>query len=249
MMLPWVAVLFVVVALVGTARADQFDTLRLYWQNYLISNGGSPSSIASTGNGYWSSMLTGAGRTSLWSDLPLGSVSANIPNTYSRLQAMALAWATPGSSLQNNASLAAAVADGLDWMNANVYTTSAVEYDNWFHWEISGPQDLNNATVLLYGALSGTQVSNYLAAIDRYSPGGPGATFGWMTGANTSDKVLVVAIRGILGKDASKLTSAQTNLSPVFLYVTSGDGFYPDNSFVFHNNIAYTGHYGLVLLE
>ena len=44
------------------------------------------------------------------------------------------------------------------------------------------------------------------------------------------------------------MTSAQTNLSPVFLYVTSGDGFYPDNSFVFHNNIAYTGHYGLVLL-
>jgi hyaluronate lyase len=248
MMLHWVAVLYVLVTLVGTARADQFDTLRLYWQNYLISNGGSASSIASTGNGYWSSMLTGAGRTSLWSDLPLGSVSANIPNTYSRLQAMALAWAKPGSSLQNNASLAAAVADGLDWMNANVYTTSAVEYDNWFHWEISGPQDLNNTMVLLYPALSGTQVSNYLAAIDRYSPGGPGATFGWMTGANTSDKVLVVAIRGILGKDANKLTSAQTNLSPVFLYVTSGDGFYPDNSFVFHNNIAYTGHYGLVLL-
>lgn len=233
----------------GAARADQFDTLRLYWQNFLISSGGSASSIANTANGYWNSMLTGTSRTtSLWSDLPLGSVSANIPNTYSRLQAMALAWATPGSSLQNNASLAAAVADGLDWMNANVYTTSAVEYDNWFHWEISGPQDLNNTTVLLYPALTGTQISNYLAAIDRYSPGGPGATFGWMTGANTSDKVLVVAIRGILGKDANKLTSAQTNLSPVFQYVTSGDGFYPDNSFVFHNNIAYTGHYGLVLL-
>ena len=30
--------------------------------------------------------------------------------------------------------------------------------------------------------------------------------------------------------------------------MTSGDGFYPDGSFVFHSNIAYTGHYGLVLL-
>jgi hyaluronate lyase len=69
-----------------------------------------------------------------------------------------------------------------------------------------------------------------------------------MTGANTSDKVLVVAIRGILGKDATKLSSAQANLSPVFPYVTSGDGFYKDGSFVFHSNIAYTGHYGLVLL-
>ena len=233
---------------VGSSRADQYDTLRLYWQNYLISSGGSPSSIANTANNYWSSMNTSPSRTALWSDLPLGSVSANIPGTFGRLQAMALAWATPGSSLQNNSSLAAAVADGLDWMNANVYTTNATEYDNWFHWEISGPQDLNNTMVLLYPALSSVQISNYLAAVDRFSPNGPGAHYGWMTGANTSDKVLVVATRGILGKDPDKLTSAQVNLSPVFLYVSSGDGFYADNSFVFHNNIAYTGHYGLVLL-
>ena len=193
-------------------------------------------------------MNTSASRTSLWSDLPLGSVSANLPSTFGRLQAMALAWAMPGSSLQNNASLASAITNALDWMNANVYTSSATEYDNWFHWEISGPQDLNNTMVLLYSALSSAQISNYLAAVDRFSPGGPGATYGWMTGANTSDKVLVVGIRGILGKDASKLTSAQVNLSPVFLYVTSSDGFYADNSFVFHSNIAYTGHYGLVLL-
>ncbi|HWC60137.1 MAG TPA: polysaccharide lyase 8 family protein [Verrucomicrobiae bacterium] len=232
----------------GASRADQYDTLRLYWQNYLIGNGGSPSSIANTANNYWNSMDTSPSRTSLWSDLPLGSVSANIPSTFGRLQAMALAWATPGSSLQNNSSLAAAIMGGLDWMHTNVYTTTAAEYDNWFHWEISGPQNLNNTMVLLYPALSGTQISNYLAAVDRFSPGGPGAHFGWMTGANTSDKVLVVAIRGILGKDSDKLTSAQVNLSPVFLYVSSGDGFYADNSFVFHNNIAYTGHYGLVLL-
>ena len=193
-------------------------------------------------------MNTNASRTYLWSDLPFGSVSANLVSTFQRLQAMALAWAAPSSSLQGNASLASAVAGGLDWMNANVYTTSATEYDNWFHWEISGPQALNNTIVLLYPALTGAQITNYLNAVDRFSPGGPGATYGWMTGANTSDKVLVVAIRGILGKDAGKLTSAQSNLSPVFLYVTSGDGFYTDGSFVFHSNIAYNGHYGLVLL-
>ncbi len=240
--------LFLLQALTLSSRADQFDDLRLYWQNNLISNGGSPSSIANTANSYWSSMNTNPTRACLWSDLPLGSVSANIVSTFQRLQAMALAWATPGSSLQGNASLAGAVASGLDWMTTNIYTTSATEYDNWFHWEISGPQALNNTEVLLYPALTGAQITNYCAAVDRFSPGGPGATYGWMTGANTSDKVLVVAIRGILGKNGDKLTSAQTSLSPVFLYVTSSDGFYTDGSFVFHSNIAYTGHYGLVLL-
>jgi len=234
--------------LVMAARADQFDTLRVYWQNNLITNGGSATSVANTANGYWSSMNTNASRTYLWSDLPFGSVSANLVSTYQRLQAMALAWAKPGSSLQNNASLASAISGGLDWMNTNVYTTTATEYNNWFHWEISGPQALNNTLVLLYPALTGTQITNNLNAIDRFSPGGAGATYGWMTGANTSDKVLVVALRGILGRNANKLASAQTNLSPVFLYVTSGDGFYRDGSFVFHSTIAYNGHYGLVLL-
>ena len=42
-------------------------------------------------------MSTSPTRTYLWSDLPFGSVSANIVSTYDRLQAMALAWATPGS--------------------------------------------------------------------------------------------------------------------------------------------------------
>lgn len=232
----------------GTANADPFSTLRNYWQTNLIAQGGSPSSIASTANGYWSSMETSANRTELWSDLPFGSVSANLVSTYNRLQAMALAWATPGSSLQNNSSLAAAVAGGLDWMNTNVYSTTAIEYNNWFHWEISGPQSLENTAILLYPALTGTEITNYCAAIDRFAPGGAGAAYGWMTGANTSDKVLSMLLRGIMGRSTNSMTNAQANLSPVFPYVTGSDGFYVDGSFVFHGVIAYNGHYGIVLL-
>jgi hyaluronate lyase len=243
--------------LAANSRADQFDILRLTWQTSLINNGGSLSSITNTAISDWSSMDTNASRTYLWSDLPFGSDSANIVSTFQRLQAMALAWAAPGSSLQGDAALAGTVASGLDWMNANVYTTSAKEYDNWFHWEDSGPQTLNNTEVLLYSALTSTQISNYCAAVDHYGPvdyPANGATFGWMTGANTADKVLVVGIRAILGKSSSLLTIATNNLSPVLLYVTHGDGFYTDGSFVFHSNgsgvsgIAYNGHYGLVLL-
>ncbi|HTB85023.1 MAG TPA: polysaccharide lyase family 8 super-sandwich domain-containing protein [Candidatus Sulfotelmatobacter sp.] len=234
-------------------RADEFDTLRTYWQNYLINNGGGVSSITSTANSDWSSMNTSPTRTYLWSDLPLGSVSANITGTFQRLQAMALAYATPGSSLQGNSSLAAAVGGGLDWMTTNVYTTTATEYDNWFHWEDSGPMALDDAMLLLYPALTGTQITNYCVSIDHFNPYSPYATFGWMTGANTSDKGLVMLLRGIAGRSTNSMVTAQTNLSPVFLYVTTGDGFYSDGSFVFHSNgtidgIAYNGHYGLVLL-
>ncbi len=228
------------------ARADQFDTLRLTWQTNLFNGAGSASSVASTANSDWSSLNTN-NTSYLWSDLPLGSTSANIVSTYDRLQDMALAWSLPGSSLKGNAGLSTAVINGLNWMNSHVYTTSATEYDNWFHWEISGPESLEDTMVLVYPALTGIEITNYLNAVARYSPGGPGATFGWMTGANTSDKVTVMLLRGILIKDSGLMLNAQTNLSPVFQYVTSSDGFYADGSFVFHGNIAYNGHYGAVL--
>ena len=34
----------------------------------------------------------------------------------------------------------------------------------------------------------------------------------------------------------------------LFKYVSSGDGFYKDGSFIQHTDIAYTGSYGSVLL-
>ncbi|MEI6076157.1 MAG: polysaccharide lyase 8 family protein [Verrucomicrobiota bacterium] len=227
--------------------ADSFDTLRLYWLNQLVGtnlSGSTLTSRATTANGYWTTLNTNAGRTNLWSDAPLGSVSANVTTHFSRLQAMALAWATPGCSLQGNTSLAAAITNSLDWMCANSYTTSATEYNNWWDWEIGGLQAFNNAAVLIYPALTGAQITNYNNSVDHFCPGAQG----WMTGANLTDKCKGMIIRGILGKNNGKMTSAQTNLSPVFLYVTRSDGFYRDGSFVQHTRIAYTGTYGIVLL-
>src|SRR5215469_7037572 len=84
-------------------RADQFDTLRLYWFNYLTSNAGSPSGVAANANSLWSSMDTSPSRSDVWSNLPLGSNSANLQTTYQQLEQMALAYAMPGSSLHGNA--------------------------------------------------------------------------------------------------------------------------------------------------
>jgi len=242
-----VALLFILLS-AGNLLADQFDALRLTWQNYLTDNAGSASSVAANANSLWSSMDTTPGRSDVWSNLPLGSNSANLNTTYQQLETMALAYAMPGSSLQGNVSLALAIDGGLNFVCTNYYTPTNSEYGNWYDWEIGSPQALNNAAVLMYPTLTPTELTNYVNSENHYAPGSPAATFGWMTGANTSDKVLVAAICGILSKNAGQLTSAQTNLSPVFLYVTSSDGFYTDGSFVFHSNIAYNGHYGLVLL-
>ena len=235
------------------AGIDQFDALRLYWWTNLMAGSPSPSTVASTAQGYWNTMNTNAGRTTLWSGIPYGSPNSyNIVSTFIRLSAMAQAWAMPDCSLQGNTNLAAAVASGMDWMVANVYTTTATEYGNWFHWEDSGPQNFESAIVFLYPALTSTEINNYCAAIDHFNPSG------WMTGANTADKIQIMAIRGILGKNASKMVTARDETSTLFPFVTNGDGFYTDGSFLFHTvavgssygaGFAYTGGYGVDLLS
>ena len=242
------AIAFLLLAFTSIVRADQFDTLRVDWENYLIANAGSASSVANNANSLWSSMDTSSGRSDVWSYLPLGSSSANLTTTYQQLEQMALAYVMPGSSLKGNVSLALAIKGGLDFVSTNYYTPTTAEYGNWYDWEIGSPQALNNAAVLMYTTLVPLELTNYSNSENHYAPGSPAATFGWMTGANTSDKVLVALLCGILTKNAGQVTEGQTNLSPVFLYVTSSDGFYTDGSFVFHSNIAYNGHYGLVLL-
>lgn len=234
----------------------EFAALRQYWQNSLTGTNNSAATLnnlANSANGYWSTLNTNAGRTNLWSDLPLGSGQAGIntgsshmDSTFGRLANMAQAWATAGCSLQGNAALASAITNGLDWMCANVYTTTAAEYDNWWDWEIGGLQNFNNAALLIYPALTTAQISNYNAAVDHFQPPNNGHV--WYTGANLTDQCKGMIIRAIIGQNSNLMTNAQLNLSPVFIYVTNSDGFYVDGSFVFHANFPFAGGYGATLL-
>lgn len=58
----------------------------------------------------------------------------------------------------------------------------------------------------------------------------------------------VIALRGVVGKDAAKVATASDALAPIFPYVTTGDGLYSDGSFIQHTDIPYTGTYGEVML-
>jgi hyaluronate lyase len=190
-------------------------------------------------------MRTNATRTYLWNDFDqLGANSADLTATYGRLRAMAMGYAVHGSTLEGNANLRGAIINGLDWMYTNYYNESVTEeYDNWYDWEIGSPLNLNDITVLLYGDLTAGQVANYMNAVDHFAP-----TLD-LTAANEVWKATVVAVLGVIVKDNSKLADARQSLSDVFPYVTSGDGFYLDGSFVFHSIFPYNGGYGAQLIE
>jgi hyaluronate lyase len=243
--------------------ADSMDDLRLRWRQMLT--GGVSldaslsqvrarlSSMQSTANRDWSSMQKSAGRQMLWTDLASTTDSAEISSAYGRLRGMALAWATPGQSLYQDAGLLADLISGMEWMDAHRYNASATEFGNWYDWEIGSPAIVADIAVLLYNNLTAGQLARYMAAVNRFDADPRvlqvATTRAASTGANLTDKCKIALLRGLIMKDASQITLAVNSLSPVFAYVTSGDGFYQDGSFIQHTHHAYTGSYGIVLLS
>ncbi len=242
---------------------DEYDVLRARWAE--LNTGGAIdatdpayadalANLSTQAQQYADTMITTADRTALWPDLPLSSTSGNFSISYTRLKTIALARATTGTP-QTGELLSGA----LDFLNANAYNETLKETGNWWFWEIGAPRALLDTCILAYDALSAEQIAKYLTAVDRFVPDPNRRTNSPTlreTGANRVDKALIVALRGIVGKSVDKLAAARDALSDVaeagknsvFTYVTSGDGFYRDGSFVQHGNLAYVGTYGNVAL-
>jgi hypothetical protein len=257
-------VVFAFVGLLGAtqvhATGDDFDTMRIRWKNFLT--GGttfdtSDSDIAyklnSINQTSWNLMEINPSKNYLWSDLNSTVDSSHITGSYLRIKGMALAYSTIGSSLYGNQDLKAAIIDAMDWMYTNRYNETKTAYGNWWDWEIGTPLHINDIVVLMYDDLISTpeKITNYMKGIERFSPDPNQVNYGQFvpTGANLVWKCQVVALRGVILKTATKLVSARDALNPVFDYVTSGDGFYSDGSFIQHNVYAYTGGYGVSLLQ
>ena len=256
----------------SSSSTSSINTKAANYQASMITSG----TMTTATSGYlWSDLVLERNYTQGDSSLAANNSSGNIVSTYGRLQSMALAYATPGCALYGDATLAAAAVSGLDWMNAHFYTNTNYEYGNWFDWEMSGAKNLLNTLTLIYPALTSTKIANYIKAYYNFGPDSTNAApyFVWnaLTGANTSTAALNMSIAGIvLGSGSTSvvqyqnggttitttgsalLTEANTKLNAdptLFGFVTSGDGFYADGSYVYHGVYAYTGSYGLTQLE
>ena len=243
------------------AATDLYAALRATWSDYLtggaIDTGNSaytPSLTAldNLAGAYLSSIQTGSGITTLWSDLPLGSVSANLSVSFDRLQTLAQAYATPGTNYTGSASLASTILAGLDWMVAGPYAPTVSPYNNWYDWQIGCTHPLEDTAVMMYSELSSTQIANYWASISAFvtSPSLNmyigGASYA-ATGANLLDLCRAWIVAGALTENSSTISTAVSAISPALPFVLSGgNGLYPDYSYMFHSGVPYTGHYGAV---
>ncbi|MGW7265007.1 polysaccharide lyase 8 family protein [Streptomyces sp. NPDC054842] len=250
-----------------TGAADEFATLRATWRTLLLGEGFSPTAepfksrlteLGSTAAQLRSSMAPATG--SLWPDLVYADpepdtdqesygYSGNLNSSYTRLSTLAQAYCQQGTGLTGDAGLRDTVLTGLDHLYSEAYNENRTRYGNWYSWQIGAPQALLDVCVLMYDQLPAARIAAYLRAVDHFVPDSAVAAYtGTSTGANRVDLCRVLALRGVVGAEAAKIALARDALSPVFPYVTSGDGLYRDGSFVQHTSVPYTGSYGSVML-
>ncbi|WDV54781.1 polysaccharide lyase 8 family protein [Streptomyces coeruleorubidus] len=236
--------------------ADPYETLRRRWLGIALGTGYDPaaqpyaSRLAETGElarGLHSAMAPAA--DSLWPGHPFDP-PAGITMSYGRLWTMTQAYVQQGTGSTADPDLLAGILRGLDHLSATVYNPSTTRYGNWWEWQIGSPRLLTDITAALYDQLGGARVQAACAAVDHFVPDSAlGDYSGTSTGANRVDLCRSVALRGILGRDPARIALARDALSPVFPYVTRGDGLYADGSFVQHTWVAYSGTYGQVMLD
>lgn len=163
-------------------------------------------------------------------------------DSFSKVEAMALAYATTGSSLQGNIAFRDEIIEAFTALNTNLYNDTVSSGFFW-GWEFGYPKSICNTIALMYEDIPQDLVQKYMAAIDHHNP-----SVGY-TAANQMWDCQAIMLRGIVGKSSERIFHARDGMKQVYTYVTKGDGFYQDGSFIQHSNIAYNGGYGKSLLR
>ncbi len=155
---------------------------------------------------------------------------------------IALAYATNGSKYQGNKVMGDLAVEAFTKLGQDAYSVNSTKGFYW-GWEFGSPTTICNTIALMYEIIPQEVIDGYMAAIDKHNP-----DIGF-TAANKMWDCQAILLRGVMGKNADKINQAITGMKPVYKYVTSGDGYYEDGSFIQHSNIAYNGGYGKSLMR
>lgn len=225
-----------------------------------------------------SEMKTESGRTYLWeSSKDIDTKSADMTRTYRNIEKIAEAMNHPKTTLKNDENKKK-LKDALEWLHKNAYgkdpdkkvadlktnfSKSAPQKNtnlNWWDYEIGTPKSLTNTLILLNGDISSDEKKKYTAPIKTFAPKSDEilSSVGKAEpakGGNLVDIAKVKILESIIEEDKDMTKNSIDSFNKVFTYVQSNstgkerNGFYKDGSYIDHQDVPYTGAYGVVLLE
>lgn len=252
---------------------QQFISLRDKWKQQLVTENydanNTPlvkyvNTLSDNAKTLYQSMNRSPDRKELWPLKAGDTPSANLTTQFSNLYLLSQAYGTKGTAYYLNPELLADIQSGLDFMISQKGYNGHKYYGNWWDWQVGIPQKFISSLMIIGDKLPSDKIQEYTKAIQSYVPNPYQQLYTKAqdafvdlafipnfstTGANRTDLALSVLGLGILQEDESKIELASNSIKEVFQTVTKGDGFYPDGSFIQHNNIPYTGSYGNVLVK
>lgn len=203
-------------------------------------------------------------RTTLWEKLTSDTNSANLTTQFKKLNTLAKAYGTKGSTLYKNQEVLQEIVSGFDFMIQEGLYSGKNYYGNWWDWQIGVTQEFVTALIIISDDIPQELIDKYVAVLSNYlvDPYQQLSTVSQTSastikfinnfknsGANRTDQALSFLGMGLLTNNAGTIQSAVSSISEVFAIVKSGDGFYADGSFIQHSNIPYSGSYGSVLVK
>ena len=171
---------------------------------------------------------------------------AKIQTLYSYLLSMAKGYAANGSVYYKNQDLLNDIKAGLEYCYQYYYgpcVETKGTYGNWWCWDIGIPLSLTDLLIILEPDIGKDLSARYLSPFDYLNP------YPSMTACNKIWITKCILASAFIQRDAERILISTNYLNDVFDYVTKGDGFYADGSFIQHDKFAYTGGYGLSMIN
>ena len=136
-------------------------------------------------------------------------------------------------------------------------------FGNWWNWEIGVPTKMSNALILTKEIIKEKDTNlleKYVKCFDNYLRNGKNGDINLNasqhTGTNLIDITTNRILQGILINDIDRIKKAIKDTETIFktidpynLVNNNTDGVYEDGSFIQHHRVAYTGTYGMILLQ
>lgn len=203
----------------------------------------------------------------IWEDNHDLSLSQTQTDYYKRLYDMSKSYSMKGSKFYQDSETLQAILKGLKLVHEKAYNPSFSPYHgNWWNWEIGNPIILGNILCLLGDEIPKVDRDKYCDTIRFFQPDpyfsglrrkpDNNEQTRYSVGANRIDTAKVAMLLGINSKDQEQLDLARDSVSDTFLIIdedevaagTGANGLYKDWSYVQHEDVAYIGTYGNVLL-
>ncbi|HCY7910010.1 polysaccharide lyase 8 family protein [Staphylococcus aureus] len=222
-------------------------------------------------------MKTESDRKYLWeSSKDLDTKSADMTHTYRNIEKISEAMKHKNTKLKTDENKTK-VKDALEWLHKNAYgkepdkkvadltsnfknKTSRNTNLNWWDYEIGTPRALTNTLILLQEDFTDEEKKKYTAPIKTFAPDSDKilSSVGKSEpakGGNLVDISKVKLLESIIEEDKDMMKKSIDSFNTVFTYAQNSatgkerNGFYKDGSYIDHQDVPYTGAYGVVLLE